>query len=92
MQIRKWKRVCAFLVFFAMLWVILGTMAKPENVQATTLSSITSASIEAKKEEIANATKEQSAIKGSITDMEKLIKDLKGKKADLNVKYVKSLE
>lgn len=91
MQFHKIKRVSIFVLFLVAVGVIIGLTAGPEKVQATTLSDITSSSIAAKKEEIANAAKEQSAIKGSITDMEKLIKDLKGKKADVD-KYIKSID
>ena len=62
-----------------------------ERVQATSLEDITSDSIEAKKDEIANAAKEQTNIKSSISNMEKIVADLKAKKADLD-DYIESID
>jgi len=87
------KKAKAFLsvLLIAVIMVIICMAVEKERVHASSLSDITSSSIAAKKEEIQNAAKEQSAIKDSISDMKQLINNLKGKKADLN-KYISSID
>ena len=61
------------------------------RVYATQLDSITSDSIEAKKEEVADAKKEQSSIKNSISDIKGIIAGLQSQKKDLD-KYISGLD
>jgi len=62
-----------------------------KRVYADVLADITSASIEAKKSEIADAQKEINNIQSNIDNMNKLISDLKSKKKDLN-SYISGID
>lgn len=84
-------KACLSALLIVVILVVVCLLVEKERVHATSLSGITSDSIAAKREEIKNAAKEQSAIKDSISDMEQLVKDLQGKKADLN-KYIQSID
>ena len=70
---------------------VSGLVVKGERVLASSFSDITSDSIEAKKDEIADATKQQADIKNSISNMQSIISGLQSQKKDLN-KYIASLD
>ena len=82
---------CFISLFAAIILVVCCLWVEGERAHAMDLSSITSDSIAAKKEEIANAAAQQGSIKNSISNMEKIVKDLEHKKADLD-KYIESID
>ena len=87
------KKLIACLISLAAVIVLIMSclMVEGERVYASSFSDVTSDSIEAKKDEIANATKEQNSIKNSISDMEKIVAGLEAKKADLD-EYIESID
>ncbi len=91
MILGKRGKACLSVLFIVVLLVVVCLLVEEERVHAATLSGITSDSITAKREEIAQAAKEQSDIKASISNMEQLVKNLQSKRADLN-KYISSID
>lgn len=82
---------CFISLFAAIILVVCCLWVEGVRAHAMDLSSITSDSIAAKKEEIANASAQQGSIKNSITNMEKIVRELEHKKADLD-KYIESID
>ena len=91
MRIGKKGLICLFGFGVAVMVAVAGLIVKGEPVMAGSFSDITSDSIEAKKDEIANATTQQNNIKNSISDMKTIISGLKAKKSDLN-KYIAEID
>ena len=91
MRIGKKGLICLFGFSVAVMVAVSALMIKGEPVMAGSFSDITSDSIEAKKDEIANATTQQNSIKNSISDMKAIISGLKAKKSDLN-KYIAEID
>lgn len=78
-------------LLLTLLLSVSGAGTEQNHVFASSFSDITSDSIEAKKDEIANAMKEQNEIKNSISNMEEIIAQLEGKKANLD-KYISEID
>ena len=91
MRIGKKGLICLFGFGVAVMVAVAGLIVKGEPVMAGSFSDITSDSIEAKKDEIANATTQQNNINNSISDMKTIISGLKAKKSDLN-KYIAEID
>ena len=91
MKLSKKLMACMLCLAAATVLTVSGLIVKGERVFASSLSDVTSDSIEAKKDEIADATKEQKNIKNSISNMEKIVAGLEAKKADLD-KYIESID
>lgn len=88
----KRKSMVCFISLLASAALIAAVFYRgEERVYASQLDSITSDSIEAKKDEVADAKKEQNSIKNSISNMESIIAGLQAQKADLN-KYISGLD
>lgn len=88
----KRKSIVCFICLLAAAALIAAAFYKgEERVYASDLDSITSDSIEAKKNEVADAKKEQSNIKNSISNIASIIAGLQAQKADLN-KYISGLD
>ena len=91
MKLGKKSLFCLLGLCIALILAVSGLLAKGEPVMAGSFSDITSDSIEAKKDEIADATKEQNNIKNSISDMQAIMSGLTAKKSDLN-KYIAGID
>ena len=91
MKSGKKRLLCLFSLSIALVLLMSGLLIKGEPVMAGSFSDITSDSIEAKKDEIADATKEQNNIKNSLSDMQAIMSGLKAKKSDLN-KYIAGID
>ena len=91
MKSGKKRLLCLFSLSMALVLLMSGLLIKGEPVMAGSFSDITSDSIEAKKDEIADATKEQNNIKNSLSDMQAIMSGLKAKKSDLN-KYIAGID
>ncbi len=91
MKLGKKSLFCLLGLIIAVILAVFGLLAKGEPVMAGSFSDITSDSIEAKKDEIADATKEQNNIKNSISDMQAIMSGLTAKKSDLN-KYIAGID
>ncbi len=87
---KKWI-ACLVSLAIAVMLVISCLLLEREQVQATSFSDITSDSIAAKRDEIANATKEQNDIKNSISNMQGIVAGLEAKRADLD-HYIESID
>lgn len=74
--------LCALGLSFCV--VVSGLLMKGERVFASSFSDITSDSIEAKKNEIANATQQKQNIKDNLSNMEQIMADLESKKKNLD--------
>ena len=87
------KKWIACLVSLAMTAVLIVSclLLEEEYVHANSFTDITSDSIEAKKEEIANATKEQNNIKQNISNMQSIVAGLEAKKHDLDA-YISGID
>ncbi len=87
------KKLIAFLLSLVAVVILIMSclIMEGEHVHASSFSDVTSDSIEAKKDEIADATKEQNNIKNSISDMKKIVAGLEAKKADLD-DYIESID
>lgn len=86
------KRLLCFGTAIMVIAIMVGLFLLAEKrVYADIYGNITSASIEAKKEEIKDAQKEFDNIQNNIDNMNKLISELKGKKNDLN-SYITSID
>ena len=88
---KRKSKVCFINLLAAAALVAAVFYKGDERVYASNLDGITSDSIEAKKNEVADAKKEQSSIKSSISNMESIIAGLQAQKADLN-KYISGLD
>ena len=84
-------KACLSALIIVVILVAACLVVEKERVHASSLSDITSDSIDAKREEIEQAAKQQTTIKDSISDMEQIMKDLENKKADLS-KYIQSID
>ena len=91
MKSGKKRLLCLLSLSMALVLLMSGLLIKGEPVMAGSFSDITSDSIEAKKDEIADATKEQNNIKNSLSDMQAIMSGLKAKKSDLN-KYIAGID
>ena len=91
MKTGKKRLLCLLSLSMALVLLMSGLLIKGEPVMAGSFSDITSDSIEAKKDEIADATKEQNNIKNSLSDMQAIMSGLKAKKSDLN-KYIAGID
>lgn len=91
MNLGKKQKLSLLCAALAIVLLVSGMIVKGERVMASSFSDITSDSIEAKKDEIADAAKQQADIKNSISNMQSVIAGLKAQKADLN-KYIASLD
>ena len=91
MKVGKKLKICLLGLAATAVVLVTGLVRGGEHIRATSLSDITSDSIEAKKEEIANAAKQQTNIKNSISDMKKIVADLKAKREDLD-EYIESID
>ncbi len=91
MKLGKKLMACLISLLVTVVLIVICLLMEGSCTYAMDLSSITSDSIAAKKEEISNAAKQQGSIKNSITNMEKIVKDLEHKKADLD-KYIESID
>ncbi len=87
---KKWI-ACLMSLVIALALVISCLLLEKEHVQATSYEHITSDSIAAKREEIANAAKEQNDIKNSISNMQSIVAGLVAKKSDLD-SYIASID
>ena len=91
MKFTKRKLLCLGTATIAIVVMVCCFLLAEKRVHADSLAGITSASIEAKKSEIANAQKEFDNIQSNIDNMNKLISDLKNKKKDLN-SYISGID
>lgn len=91
MKLGRKQRLGLLCVALAVALIVSGLMIKGERVLASSFSDITSDSIEAKKDEIADATKQQNDIKNSISNMEAIVAGLEAKKADLD-HYIEEID
>ena len=91
MKLGKKSLICLIGLSAAMILIVSGLLIKGEPVMAGSFSDITSDSIEAKKDEIADATKEQNNIQNSLSDMKAVMSGLTAKKTDLN-KYIAGID
>ena len=91
MKLGRKQRISLLCMVLAVVFIVSGLMIKGERVLASSFSDITSDSIEAKKDEIADATKQQNNIKNSISDMEAIMAGLEAKKADLD-HYIEEID
>lgn len=91
MALNKKQKKCFVSLGMAAALAAAISLGGSEHVYATDLSGITSDSIEAKKNEVADAKKEQNSIKNSISDIKNVISKLQNQKADLN-KYISGLD
>lgn len=88
----KKKRTACFAGLGAAAALVAALSLGSSNyVSAADLSGITSDSIEIKKNEVADAKKEQNSIKNSISDIKQVISKLQDKKSDLN-QYISGLD
>ena len=91
MKLGRKQRISLLCMVLAVVFIVSGLMIKGERVLASSFSDITSDSIEAKKDEIADATKQQNDIKNSISNMEAIVAGLEAKKADLD-HYIEEID
>lgn len=91
MKLGKKRLLCLFSLSAAVILALSGLMVKGERILAGSFSDITSDSIEAKKDEIADAAKEQNNIKNSISDMQAIVAGLEAKKSNLD-KYIAEID
>jgi len=91
MKFTKRKLLCLGTAMLAIVVMVCCFLLAEKRVYADVLADITSASIEAKKSEIADAQKEFNNIQSNIDNMNKLISDLKSKKKDLN-SYISGID
>lgn len=87
----KKRLLCYGTVIAAIAIMVCCFLLAEKRVHADIYGNITSDSIEAKKNEIADAQKEYDNIQSNISEMNKLINDLKNKKSDLN-SYISSID
>lgn len=86
------KKLFAFFAAVTVAGILFGSFAtRPEPVYAKSYDDITSDSIEAKKDEVADAKKEQENIKNTISNMQKIVDDLKSKRNDVD-KYIETID
>ena len=88
---RKMSKICFMGLLTAAALMAAFFFGKESSVHATKLEDITSDSIAAKKEEVADAKKEQNSIKNSISNMQSIMAGLKAQKKDLD-KYISGLD
>ena len=88
---KRMSKVCFMSLLAAAGIMAAAFFGKESSVYATKLDDITSDSIAAKKEEVADATKEQTSIKNSISNIQSIMAGLKAQKKDLD-KYISGLD
>lgn len=91
MVVARKRKVCLCGLAAAAWILVSGLIPGGEHISATTLSDITSDSIEAKKEEIANAAEQQANIKNSISDIKKIVSELNAKRQNLD-NYIENID
>ena len=88
-------RIMAGTVLVCLFCTCLGyssyRLAEPMEVSATSISSITSDNIREKEEQIAHAERERKALENSLSDLQKIKKELEAQRTDLK-NYVAQLD